>query len=514
MTAELKHLRASLLNGAPLVALDHEIVYPWTLPPSAQSTSTNPTASTSTAPAIPTTDSVLVSTSKPSKKRRLPLMGDAEAEHLLLAGHRLSHLRRIIRVPLSRALVQQAEKIVEKGVDYVFDAEAIEAIADEENARDVQNGMDREVALKRGEVQVVPEENVDESSKSPQRRTNRPRAPVTPRTHVLPPTKSPLRSTKTPLSKPLSPKQSPSPAKARQSKSVPHSRTASRQLGNGRREGGSKNSSPGKGDSFSFGLNELIEAAQTLDESLVSDTDETDTVSELGERGGRDEEGEDYERKRRKVSTEGLMDRFDRDGSITVGGGQEDEEEDSDAEGDYEMDDDYLEPSTSKLAPPAATVSPKSPLRQPVTLDNHLDSPKGKNAHLSPLAFLADQATSLLPSPRILRPPSIPLASTSFLSPSYNPRPTVPLASPSNVLSEPKSEATPEKSTSGTRPRSPYLRWEMSEDEALVKAILKHGQRWEFVAQSVPSRTYHQCRQRWLRGLKCSSYSLTFRDEN
>lgn len=41
-------------------------------------------------------------------------MGDAEAEHLLLAGKRLSHIRRINRIPLSAALLEQAHEIVHR----------------------------------------------------------------------------------------------------------------------------------------------------------------------------------------------------------------------------------------------------------------------------------------------------------------------------------------------------------------------------------------------------------------
>lgn len=46
------------------------------------------------------------------------------------------------------------------------------------------------------------------------------------------------------------------------------------------------------------------------------------------------------------------------------------------------------------------------------------------------------------------------------------------------------------------------LKWNQDEDTDLVLAVIKWGQRWDAVAQEVPSRSYHQCRQRWLRGLK------------
>lgn len=80
MESELRQLRAHLLTGTPLIATDTEILIP----------------------------SSSRSTSKPFKGA---LMGDAEAEHLLLAGKALSHVRRINRVPLAKALEQQAPEI-------------------------------------------------------------------------------------------------------------------------------------------------------------------------------------------------------------------------------------------------------------------------------------------------------------------------------------------------------------------------------------------------------------------
>ncbi|MBW0468732.1 hypothetical protein O181_008447 [Austropuccinia psidii MF-1] len=50
--------------------------------------------------------------------------------------------------------------------------------------------------------------------------------------------------------------------------------------------------------------------------------------------------------------------------------------------------------------------------------------------------------------------------------------------------------------------RSPYVKWKAAEDALLVKAVSKYGQRWDAVSKCVPTRSYHQCRQRWLRGLK------------
>lgn len=53
--------------------------------------------------------------------------------------------------------------------------------------------------------------------------------------------------------------------------------------------------------------------------------------------------------------------------------------------------------------------------------------------------------------------------------------------------------------------RSPYLKWTADEDEKLILGVSEHGTRWDEVAKRLPTRSYHQCRQRWLRGLKCTS---------
>lgn len=82
-------------------------------------------------------------------------------------------------------------------------------------------------------------------------------------------------------------------------------------------------------------------------------------------------------------------------------------------------------------------------------------------------------------------------------SPVYQgPRPNG-LAGPAMILVPPKPE------------RAPYIKWNVEEDEELVKAVLQHGLRWDQVATAVTTRSYHQVRQRFLRGLKCK---FVFRD--
>ncbi|WWC67124.1 uncharacterized protein I206_101031 [Kwoniella pini CBS 10737] len=49
------------------------------------------------------------------------------------------------------------------------------------------------------------------------------------------------------------------------------------------------------------------------------------------------------------------------------------------------------------------------------------------------------------------------------------------------------------------RIRSPYLKWTVEEDELLARAVALHGEKWDLVSKGVPTRSYHQVRQRWLR---------------
>lgn len=95
MDQEVRQFRALVLHGSPLVATDTQVA----LPSTSQLHWMSMDPATSTQP----------------HKDRLPLMGDAEAEHLLIAGKKLSHVRRINRIPLSSAIVSQAEAIVANG---------------------------------------------------------------------------------------------------------------------------------------------------------------------------------------------------------------------------------------------------------------------------------------------------------------------------------------------------------------------------------------------------------------
>lgn len=88
---QLRDLRAGMLQGAPLVTVDHRVVLP-----------ALPGLSTDTS--VPTTSG--------SEDQQAVLLGDAEAELLLQAAKTHSHINRINRVPLSRALQAQAQQLV------------------------------------------------------------------------------------------------------------------------------------------------------------------------------------------------------------------------------------------------------------------------------------------------------------------------------------------------------------------------------------------------------------------
>lgn len=74
--------------------------------------------------------------------------------------------------------------------------------------------------------------------------------------------------------------------------------------------------------------------------------------------------------------------------------------------------------------------------------------------------------------------------------------------SPVPVPRAPASASKPRPSSGGSQhspeKRLPYVRWSAEEDTKLRRAIKEHGQRWEHVARAVGTRSYHQCRQRYL----------------
>lgn len=91
----LRDLRAGMLQGAPLVVVDHELALP-SPPVSAQTSPPQPAEARQLPPGTP----------------RHVQLGDAEAELLLQAAKVHSHVNRINRVPLSRVIVEHAQEIL------------------------------------------------------------------------------------------------------------------------------------------------------------------------------------------------------------------------------------------------------------------------------------------------------------------------------------------------------------------------------------------------------------------
>ncbi|BGP05688.1 hypothetical protein JCM10049v2_001501 [Rhodotorula toruloides] len=65
-----------------------------------------------------------------------------------------------------------------------------------------------------------------------------------------------------------------------------------------------------------------------------------------------------------------------------------------------------------------------------------------------------------------------------------------------------KGAAAGENKNDSKKARSPYIKWNLAEDEMLLKAVIQCGCAWDNVAKLCPTRAYHQVRQRFLRGLK------------
>ncbi|EGO20443.1 hypothetical protein SERLADRAFT_476648 [Serpula lacrymans var. lacrymans S7.9] len=79
---------------------------------------------------------------------------------------------------------------------------------------------------------------------------------------------------------------------------------------------------------------------------------------------------------------------------------------------------------------------------------------------------------------------------------SSNSKPVLAAGAKNKELARVAGQSVPTK-----RQRSPYVKWSKEEDEMLAQAVAKYGQKWDLVQKALPSRGYHQVRQRWLRKL-------------
>ncbi|GAA5951378.1 hypothetical protein JCM3765_002463 [Sporobolomyces pararoseus] len=139
--------------------------------------------------------------------------------------------------------------------------------------------------------------------------------------------------------------------------------------------------------------------------------------------------------------------------------------------------------SGARVRPPASVptrrvVASDSPLNIEGIASNEIDTaggagPLGKPVGRTPSALdLLSEAAGAMRSSNDPEP--------------YNPR-----------SRKPKLDANGEK-----KARSPYIKWNVDEDEQLLNAVIACGCAWDSVAKLCPTRAYHQVRQRFLRGLR------------
>jgi len=77
--------------------------------------------------------------------------------------------------------------------------------------------------------------------------------------------------------------------------------------------------------------------------------------------------------------------------------------------------------------------------------------------------------------------------------------PSTPISSPSSSSSSNSHHTS--KETKHVSP-SAYVRWRTNEDDLLRSLVKKMGpKQWDKIAEEIPGRTYHQCRQRWVNTL-------------
>ncbi|WFD26241.1 hypothetical protein MNAN1_001218 [Malassezia nana] len=142
-------------------------------------------------------------------------------------------------------------------------------------------------------------------------------------------------------------------------------------------------------------------------------------------------------------------------------------------------------PSRSSWTPHVPTLG--SPKRRRMSSMDMDDAPP-----TSALDVLANQAAiEHTSSPMALHRRSH--SGSHILSGSASWAPVAPLRAPSSA-----SKVRVSGNGSSPEKRLPYVRWSADEDAKLRRAIKEHGQRWEQVARAVGTRSYHQCRQRYL----------------
>ncbi|WFD42996.1 hypothetical protein MPSI1_001647 [Malassezia psittaci] len=156
-------------------------------------------------------------------------------------------------------------------------------------------------------------------------------------------------------------------------------------------------------------------------------------------------------------------------------------------------------PKRRRVVLPQMNIDEDDPHFKPPYTSQHPNTSNASDAYtksmpiepLTALDLLADQAAAHeSPDRSGMHRRSHSSSHASLQQPNWTPVATK-TASASAVKPRPTNNQSPEK-------RLPYVRWSTEEDTKLRRAIKEHGQRWEHVARAVGTRSYHQCRQRYL----------------
>ncbi|KAM0792747.1 hypothetical protein ACM66B_002523 [Microbotryomycetes sp. NB124-2] len=427
LQAELKKLRPFYLHASPLVAYDAEVQIP--------------------------------QNNDDRRIRKAPTLGDAEAEHLILAGKTLSHVRRINRVPLSSAIVQQAEDIVARshlaeddGEELMLEGtprEDVAATPKRKSRSRKKSGVNPTAA----DAEDSPNGGAGGQQGQLAQSPSRPTIVVTPsRRHA---------------------------ATAESGGAMPTPRAI-------------EHPTPGR-------LDDLLQAAQTVETGSSPHHHQFDEPSTVKRR--RLNTGEASPTRHRhspwRPSTSRALQRLQMDEGEAMD--QDVHETAADDDLGHEQEGDGLT-ALDVLAQASASQHATSSQTPPPDDGDDAD-------YVEPASFarppqrgggtgLSSAATLNPPGPSLLRGQSIePRSSMGGERGGGGSGTGSPLA-PGIDINSLGNGGTPKPL------RSPYIKWNVQEDEQLLNAVIKHGLRWDQVSAEIPTRSYHQVRQRFLRGLK------------
>ncbi|KAK4053419.1 hypothetical protein OIV83_001584 [Microbotryomycetes sp. JL201] len=393
LQAELKKLRPLYLHGSPLVAYDAEVQ-------------------------IPKSDD--------NRPRKAPTLGDAEAEHMLLAGQTLSHVRRINRVPLTSAIVQQAEDIIAKG-------HLAEAAGGQDEVEDMTTTPRRKSRHRK---------QTDNNANGDSPGVNDVQSPSKPAIVVTPSRRGADGSAPTP--RPL------------------------------------EHPTPGR-------LDDLLQAAQTVETGSSPHTQQAEPSTV----------------KRRRLNTGEASPTRHRHSPWRPSTARALQQLQMDDVRDDDMDTDAREHTmvggvgSGGDTLTALDVLAQASASQHATSSQTPPNDDGDDDYVEPNSGFAKPAPRGLSSAATLNPPEHSLLRGQSTEPKVrgNSGFGSPLA-PGIDINSLGNGGTPKPL------RSPYIKWNINEDEQLLNAVLKHGLRWDQVSAEIPTRSYHQVRQRFLRGLK------------